>query len=84
MDGFSRTLSGELLIGRDSACAIQFPDASVSRRNSRLFLANDAVYIEDLGSQNGTRVNGVSIEMASRLRSGDEIAVGDVAFRLKF
>ena len=82
--GTEFTLSGELLIGRDSACGICIPDASVSRRNSRLFLANDAVYIEDLGSQNGTRVNGAPIEMASRLRSGDEIAVGDALFRLKF
>ena len=78
------TLRRELVTGRDPACDIPFADSSVSRRNSRIFLAGGTVYIEDLGSQNGTFVNGVRIEMARTLRSGDEIAMGDVAFRLKF
>ena len=78
------TLQRELVIGRDPECDIPFADGAVSRRNSRVFLANDVVYIEDLGSQNGTCVNGTRIEMAQALRSGDEIAVGGVSFRLKF
>lgn len=78
------TLQRELVIGRDPECDIPFADGAVSRRNSRVFLANDVVYIEDLGSQNGTCVNGSRIEMAQALRSGDEIAVGGVSFRLKF
>ena len=78
------TLRQELVIGRDPACDISFADSAVSRRNSRVFLAGGAVYIEDLGSQNGTCVNGSRIEMARVLRSGDEIRMGDVAFRLKF
>ena len=78
------TLQRELVIGRDPECDIPFADSAVSRRNSRVFLANDVVYIEDLGSQNGTCVNGSRIEMAQALRSGDEIAVGGVSFRLKF
>ena len=78
------TLQRELVIGRDPECDIPFADSAVSRRNSRVFLANDVVYIEDLGSQNGTCVNGTRIEMAQALRSGDEIAVGGVSFRLKF
>ena len=78
------TLGRELVIGRDPECAVSFGDSSVSRRHSRVFLAGGAVYIEDLGSQNGSRVNGEAISMARQLRSGDEVAVGDVSFRLKF
>ena len=78
------TLSHELTVGRDPSCDILFADGSVSRCHSRIFLANDTLYLEDLGSQNGTFVNGSRLEMACVLRSGDEIKVGDAAFRLKF
>ena len=78
------TLRRELVVGRDPDCGLPFGDTSVSRRNSRIFLANDMVYIEDLDSQNGTLVNGSRIKMAHLLRSGDEITAGDVKFKLMF
>ena len=78
------TLSRELVVGRDPDCGLPFGDGSVSRRHSRIFLANGAVYIEDLGSQNGTFVNGTRLDLARLLRSGDEIRAGDVVFKLKF
>ena len=49
-----------------------------------MFLAGGVVYLEDLGSQNGTFLNGARVEMPSILRSGDEITLGDTALRLKF
>ena len=78
------TLSKELLIGRDPVCDIVFDDPAISRKNSRAFLAGGVVYLEDLGSQNGTSLNGAPIQMPSILRSGDEIAIGDTVFCLKF
>ena len=78
------TLRDELHIGRDPACDIAFDDETLSLRNSRVFLDQGAVYLEDLQSQNGTRVNGAPVYAPVRLRSGDEIAVGDAVFRLKF
>lgn len=78
------TLRDELQIGRDPACDIVFVDETLSLRNSRVFLDQGAVYLEDLQSQNGTRVNGAPVGAPVRLRSGDEIAVGDAVFRLKF
>lgn len=77
-------LTSELLIGRDSACDIVFDSQTISAQNTRVFTGDGAVYIEDLGSQSRTSVNGRRIDMATILHSGDEIAVGDVAFRLKF
>ena len=82
--GLEFTLRHELIIGRDAACDIPFGDNSVSRQHARVFMTNGTVYLEDLGSQNGTCVNGSRIEMASVLRSGDQISLGDVVFALKF
>ena len=79
-----RSLSDELVIGRDKTCAIAFRSQALSRRHARVFLAGGAVYLEDLQSQNGTFINGSSVAMPSLLRSGDEIQAGDVVFRLKF
>ena len=77
-------LTEELIVGRDPDCAISFDSPALSRRNTRIFTAGGAVYVEDLHSQNGTKVNGLPIEMPNLLRSGDEITAGDVSFRLKF
>ena len=78
------TLATELVIGRDSACDLVFDDPAISRQHVRVFLAGGVVYLEDLGSQNGTFLNGARVEMPSILRSGDEITLGDTALRLKF
>lgn len=77
-------LVSEFLVGRDKSCAIAFNSAGLAPQNSRVFTANSAVYIEDLNSQHGTFVNGMRIEMANILRSGDEISIGDAVFKLKF
>ncbi|OUQ74806.1 FHA domain-containing protein [Flavonifractor sp. An100] len=79
-----RYLTQELLVGRDPSCDILFQDPSVSRRHARIFLANGTVYLEDLGSQNGTTVNGNPIHMPCALRSGDTLTTGEVTWMLKF
>lgn len=77
-------LTGELILGRDSACDICFDCPSLSRRHARIFWTGSAVCVEDLGSQNGTFVNNTPADAPQVLRSGAEIRAGDVAFRLKF
>lgn len=79
-----RWLTGQLMVGRDPACDIVLDDPSVSRRHARVFLAEGGVYLEDLGSQNGTMVNGAAIHMPCQLRSGDELAAGEARWKLKF
>ena len=78
------SLTDQLIVGRDGSCDISFDSQTISRRHARVFSANGAVYLEDLGSQNGTAVNGAAVQEACRLRSGDEITVGDVRFLLRF
>ena len=79
-----RCLTGQLIVGRDPSCDIVLDDPSVSRRHARVFLAEGRVYLEDLGSQNGTMVNGAAIHMPCQLRSGDELAAGEARWKLKF
>jgi len=78
------SLNKELFIGRDKSCDIVFRDKEVSAKNSRVFLADNIIYIEDLGSQNGTALSGMRIHTRNRLRSGDVISIGSVSFTLKF
>ena len=77
-------LTGELILGRESACDICFDCPSLSRRHARIFWTGSAVCIEDLGSQNGTFVSNAPVDAPRTLRSGEEIRAGDVRFCLKF
>lgn len=72
----------EILVGRDDGVGLQLSDPTVSRRHARVLVAEDgAVGVEDLGSTNGLRVNGVAARHA-RLRPGDTVEIGSVPMRL--
>jgi hypothetical protein len=67
-------------VGRGRGASIRLPDAEASRRHARIRLCAGGATIEDLGSRNGLRVNGVRVDRRpSPLRAGDEIAVGETA-----
>jgi pSer/pThr/pTyr-binding forkhead associated (FHA) protein len=55
---------------------IRFDDAQLSRRHCRLTLLNGTVWLADLGSSNGTTVNGRRSTVPSPLRDGDVVGVG--------
>ncbi len=67
---------GETVIGRDVSCTLRFNDPSVSRRHVRLVRRQDHVFVQDLGSTNGTLINGRTIERAIRVEDGDQLAIG--------
>jgi len=78
-DGAAETLSvtDELTLGRDSIGQSGLEDARLSRRHARVFVKADGqLWVEDLGSRNGTYVNGKRIDRARKVRLGDEIMVG--------
>jgi len=76
-NGQSYPLSaGEYVIGRDPSAAIWIESSMVSRRHARIVVSASAVTIEDLGSRNGTFVNGRRLDAISPLASGDEVSVG--------
>jgi pSer/pThr/pTyr-binding forkhead associated (FHA) protein len=70
-------------IGRDAGNDIVLPDEAASARHATLEVRDEEWWIEDLGSTNGTIVNGVRISKRERVRFGDEIAIGRVAMRLE-
>ncbi|MCD4656615.1 MAG: FHA domain-containing protein [Planctomycetes bacterium] len=66
-------------IGRDPECVLAFDpykDQRVSSVHARIFFKNDEIFIEDLNSTNGTRINGIKIFEMAKLRNGDEIELG--------
>ncbi len=70
--------SDPVLIGRLEECAISLNDPNVSRRQAEIRRAGNDVIVIDLGSTNGTRVNG-AIVSRQRLNHGDEIMVGSTS-----
>src|SRR5947209_7222158 len=77
--GFPR---GDYFIGRGPECHIR-PDSDwVSRQHCLLRVTGDAVFIRDLGSRNGTLVNGLLVETEQRLMSGDQVQVGPLVFEV--
>jgi len=68
---------GEIIIGRSPACKLRLPSKNVSRKHARIFFRNDEYYIEDLGSTNGTYVNGIRVVKCA-LKKNDLIYIGGV------
>ncbi|MFI0609037.1 MAG: FHA domain-containing protein, partial [Anaerolineae bacterium] len=68
---------GPLVIGR-SGCDVVVLDPRVSRRHARLQTEGAVISIQDLGSANGTWVNGRRIQQATALRSGDRLRFGNI------
>ena len=65
------------VLGRASSCDLQVPDERASRRHARVYRQRSDYFVKDLGSKNGTRLNGRHVTFA-RLLFGDEIGIGHV------
>ncbi len=73
---FDHEVEGDaLFIGRSTHCDLTIADRFLSRRHARVFAADDGWQIEDLGSRNGTFINGRKIERPTPIRVGDVIAL---------
>jgi len=64
-----------LLIGRDEQCDLVIPDRQVSRQHASIVLQGDGYIVTDLGSKNGTFVNGQELGAPYTLQDGDEIQI---------
>ena len=82
LEGQRFELEGDHTIGREGA-DITLDDDQVSRRHARVSVAGATITIEDLGSTNGTFVNGAKIEAATTLAPGDTVRIGATTFALE-
>ncbi|MGD8902237.1 MAG: FHA domain-containing protein [Anaerolineae bacterium] len=65
------------IIGRQDQCEVQVQDTWVSRQHARIVWTGETYVVEDLGSTNGTFVNGQRVVGSRTLRSGDHLQLGD-------
>src|SRR5262245_62677851 len=73
----------EITIGRKEGNTIRLTERNVSRRHAKLLKQNGSVYIEDVNSYNGIRVNGDRISGRHAVNEGDRIQIGDYQLALK-
>jgi pSer/pThr/pTyr-binding forkhead associated (FHA) protein len=69
---------GEIVIGRAETCGLVVDSDAVSRMHARMTISDEGVTIEDLGTVNGTTVNGEALAAATPLESGAEVDIGQV------
>lgn len=82
LSGLSYGVSFPIVLGRSIDCEIAIVSPHVSRRHAYLDLEDEQLYIEDLGSSNGTVINGKKVEGRQALRHEDELRFHDVIFRI--
>ncbi len=71
-----KVLKGVAVIGRAPSVEVKLEDDGISRSHARLRAETNRAWIEDMGSRNGTFVNGSKISTPTELREGDKIQVG--------
>jgi len=75
--------SNVTIIGRRQDCDLRIPLMHVSRRHCQLILNNETLKIRDLGSRNGTFLNGKRITDEITARAGDNITIGPLTFGIQ-
>jgi pSer/pThr/pTyr-binding forkhead associated (FHA) protein len=68
-------------MGRSEASNIPVEDPYASSAHARIFPRDGFMYIEDMGSTNGTYLNGKQLKRSERLRPGDTVRIGDTEYR---
>ncbi len=76
--------AGEYFIGRGAECHIRPNSDWVSRQHCLLRVTDKAAFLKDLGSRNGTLVNGVLIGGEQQLNHGDQVQFGPLVFEVRF
>jgi hypothetical protein len=82
-DGLEFALGPDLTVGRAPGCSLVFDEQYVSQVHSRIFVRDGSVFVEDLGSTNGTWVNGARAVGQMPARLGDRIQIGNVVLEVR-
>ena len=74
---------GVTIVGRHDECHLKIKSSQVSRQHCHLFEKKGLLLVKDLGSANGTYVNGKRVKEQQVLEPGDELTIGDVQLRVE-
>jgi pSer/pThr/pTyr-binding forkhead associated (FHA) protein len=80
--GQTYALGEEVTVGRAAGCGVALPDATVSQLHARVFRRDGRLYVEDLGSTNGTWVNRAKVSAPAPLKRGDRLQVGSTVLEV--
>ena len=81
--GETYPLGDEITVGRGGGCGIVLTeDQFVSTVHARVFRRGSDVFVEDLGSRNGTHLNGDAVTVATRVKRGDRVQFGQTIAEL--
>jgi hypothetical protein len=75
---------GENLIGRKEELKVFISDPEISRTHSAIYLSSEEAFLEDMGSTNGTFLNGKSVAKRILIHNGDIISLGDTVMEFKW
>lgn len=82
--GVRIVVNGPVVVGRDPSCDIVIGETYISARQAKFTLLGRDLFVEDLGSTNGTLVNGTPISGTWALSPEDEVGVGAVSLRVRY
>jgi DNA-binding winged helix-turn-helix (wHTH) protein len=82
-DSEHRLMERENVIGRDGEASIVIDSSGISRRHAVITVEGDQVFLEDLGSKNGTYIDGQRLRERAVVRDGAEIRLGLLKLRLR-
>jgi pSer/pThr/pTyr-binding forkhead associated (FHA) protein len=80
--GQTYDLADELTVGRAGGCQITLDDTYVSQLHARVFRRDGQLYVEDLGSTNGTYLNRKKVTAPIAIRKGDRLQIGKTVMEL--
>jgi hypothetical protein len=76
-------LGDEITVGRAAGCQVTVDDTYVSQLHARVFTRDGQVFVEDLGSTNGTYLNRVKVGGAMVMQKGDRLQVGNTVLEVR-
>jgi FHA domain-containing protein len=82
LKGRSYPLGEEVTVGRAAGCQVTIDDTYASQLHARVFQRDGQVYVEDLGSTNGTYLNRRKVTGPMQLQRGDKLQIGNTVLEL--
>nr|MBA2438058.1 FHA domain-containing protein [Acidimicrobiia bacterium] len=82
MKGRTYDLGEELTVGRAAGCQVTLDDNYVSQLHARIFTRDGMLFVEDLGSTNGTYLNTRRVSGPEAMKRGDQLKIGSTVMEL--